>query len=421
MRTTKSPYLMKILKDTKGLALFMAIAMMTIFLFFLSASLYLTRVDTKITSNLKLATQALEVADAGLQHALALIPAGYDFNDELDCNPPGPPPCVIVSNSSFPSGSAFSYTVTARNDPLDGGGATNDTNETILVASTAQGPGGTLKTVEAYVRRSVNPFTAPSALYVNASSATSYDSLFFDDDDSIAVIGDDTNAGDLLDPWDDTAGPKPSELALATTSAAVTSALQNELNTWGWLHYILGSGGDPSLGTTTNFIDINQVADKFINHSGTVKYLDGLVTSSNSATCSTPCQLCTSASPCQLGTSASPQITYIKDSISTSSVLRGHVRGHGVLVVEGRTTIGGDFRFNGLVIHKRSDSSHYVSLENSAWIYGGVLIGAYNGEAKFTVEDFVQLFYSSQALSMVETNWGSILPGPARVFAWQDK
>ncbi len=90
-------------------------------------------------------------------------------------------------------------------------------------------------------------------------------------------------------------------------------------------------------------------------------------------------------------------------------------------MVEGRTTIGGDFRFNGLVIHKRSDSSHYVLLENNAWIYGNVLIGAYNGEAKFTVEDFVQLFYSSQALSMVETNWGSILPGPARVFAWQDK
>ena len=413
----RSVPLVKLLKNSKGLALFMSIAMMTIFLFFLSASLYLTRVDTKITSNLKLATQALEVADAGLQHALALIPAGYDFNKELNCDPS----CPLVPKSTFPPGSAFSYTVTARNDPLDGGGATNDTDRTVILASTAEGPAGTLKTVEAYVTRSVNPFTAPSALYINASSATSHDALFFDDDDSVAVIGYDTNAGDILDPWDDTAGPKPSELAIATTSAAVTNALQNELNDWGLLHYILGSGGDPSLGTTANVIDVNQVAEKYINHPGTVKYLDGLVTSSNSATCSTPCQLCTSASPCQLGTSANPQITYIKDSISTSSVLRGHVRGHGVLVVEGRTTIGGNFRFNGLVIHKRSDSTHYFSLENSAWIYGSVLLDAYNGEAKFTIEDYVQVFYSSQALSMVETNWGSILPGPARVFAWQDK
>jgi hypothetical protein len=98
------------------------------------------------------------------------------------------------------------------------------------------------------------------------------------------------------------------------------------------------------------------------------------------------------------------------------------VIGHGVLVVEGRTTIGGNFRFNGLVIHKRTDSSHYISLENSAWIYGSVLVGAdTNGEAKFSVKDYFQGIYSSEALAMVETNWGSIAPGPARVFAWQDK
>ena len=414
----RSVPLVKLLKNSKGLALFMSIAMMTIFLFFLSASLYLTRVETKITSNLKLSTQALEVADAGLQHALALIPAGYHFNKELNCDPS----CPLVPQSDFPSaGSAFSYTVTARNDPLDGGGATNDTDKTVILASTAEGPAGTLKTVEAYVTRSVNPFTAPSALYVNASSATSHDLLFFDDDDSVAVIGYDTNPGDILDPWDDSAGPEPSELAITTTSAAVTSALQNELNDWGLLHYILGSGGDPSLGTTANVIDVNQVAESYINHPNAVKYdVDGLVTSGSS--CSSPCQLlCTSSSPCEFGTPSSPQITYIKDSVSSSTVLNGHVRGHGVLVVEGRITIGGDFKFNGLVIHKRSDSTHYVSLENNAWIYGGMLLGDYNGEAKFTIKDFVQLFYSSQALSMVETEWGSILPSPARVAAWQDK
>ncbi len=266
--------LMKIIRDNQGLALFMAIAMMTIILFFLSASVYLTRVDTKITSNLKLATQALEVADAGLQHALALIDTGYNFNNELNCNPPGSPPCTLVPSSSFPSGSVFSYTVTARNDPVDAGGATNDTNETILLTSTADGPAGTVKTVQAYVKRSLSEFTPPSTLYINASSATSYDNYFFDNDDSVAIFGYDTNSGNILDPWDDTAGPKSDELALSATDAAVTTALQNELNTWGPLHYILGAGADPSLGTTTTIIDVNQVADKFINHSGTVKYLD---------------------------------------------------------------------------------------------------------------------------------------------------
>ncbi len=403
----------------------MSIALMTVFLFFLSASLYLTRVETKITSNLKLATQTLEVADAGLHHAMALIPDGYAFNDQLDCIP-GPPPCDLVATTSFPAGSAFGYTVTVENDSGDGGGLTNDTNETVLLVSEAYGPAGASKRVEAYVRRSVIPFTAPAALYINATSAIpAVDNRFFDEDDLLVIDGNDTDPENILDGLDDTAGSDPvPKYAVATTNAALTSTLQAEWDTGNYqnLHYFCGEGGDciagtPSLGTTSNLIDIDQVADKFINHGATVT-LNGMITDDS---CSSPCQPCPSSTPCELGTSASPQITYIKDPVGTDSVLRGHVRGHGVLVVEGRTTIGDNFRFNGLVIHKRTDASHYISLENSAWINGSILIGALNGEAKFTIEDFVQLFYSSQALSMVETNWGSIIPGPARVYAWQNK
>ena len=405
---------MKIIKDNQGLALFMAIVMMTIFLFFLSASLYLTRVDTKITSNLKLATQALEVADAGLQHALALIPTGYDFDKELNCDPS----CPLVPKTAFPSGSAFSYTVTVRNDPDDGGGATNDTDELFILASTAEGPAGTLKTVEAYVRRSLIPFTSPAAVYVNANSAVPANDYFLDPNGIFFLDGNDWGAGEnILDWTDDPVGPDPApKFAIATTSAAVTAGLQADHDPNS--HYLWGAGGDPSLGTTTDLINVDQVADKFINHGNTVT-LNGMITDTS---CSSPCQPCPISAPCSLGTKDNPQITYIKDPVGTSSVLRGHVIGHGVLVVEGRTTIGGNFRFNGLVIHKRTDSSHYISLENSAWIYGSVLVGAdINGEAKFAVKDYVQLFYSSQALSMVQTNFGSIIPGPARVFAWIDK
>ena len=412
---------MKIIKDNQGLALFMAIAMMTIFLFFISASLYLTRVDTRITANLKLATQALEVADAGLQHALGVFATGYDFDAILSC---GSPPCLIadtngaISNRPFVSG--FSYTVTAQNDPGDTGGPANDTNNIILVTSKSLGPDEVTDTVEAYVSGSASVLSPPSALYVNASSAASHDSLFFDDDNSMAIIGHDTNPGDILDEWDDTAGPQASQLALATTSDAVTSALQAEYNTWGFLHTFMGQGSAPSIGTSTNIIEVDVVADYFINDSNTVKYdQNGLVTSGSS--CSSPCQVCTSVSPCEFGNSSTPQITYIKDSTTSNTVLDGHVRGHGVLVVEGRTTIKGDFRFNGLVIHKKTDPAHYISFEDNAWLYGGVIVGSYNGEATFTVEDYSRIFYSSQALNMVNSNWASLLQGPARVFAWQNK
>ncbi len=419
--SSRSVPLVKILRNSRGLALFMSIALMTIFMFFLSASLYLTRVDTRITANLKMATQAFEVADAGLHHAMAVFSTGYDFDSILSC---GSQECTIadasgaISNRPFASG--FSYTVSAQNDPGDAGGQTDDTNNTILVISQSFGPAGVTDTVEAYVKGSASLLSSPPGLYVSGSSATPHDDLFFDDDDSMAIVGHDTNPGNILDPWDDTAGPQASQLAVATTSDAVTSALQAEHSTWGYLHTFMGQGSAPSIGTSTNIIDVDELADNFINNGNTVKYdQDGLVTSGSS--CASPCQVCTSASPCVFGNSSMPQITYIKDSATSNTVLDGHVRGHGVLVVEGRATIKGDFRFNGLVIHKKTDPAHFISFEGNAWVYGGVIIGSYNGEATFTIEDYARIFNSSQALNMVNSQWGSQIQGPARVIAWQDK
>ena len=404
----------RILKDTKGLVLFMSIAMMTIFLFFLSASLYLARVDTKITANLKMATQALEVADAGLQHALALIPVGSDFNGELACGPP----CTLVPNTSFPTGSGFSYTVTVDNDPVDGSGTPNDTNNTILLASTAGGPAGVTKTVEAYVHRSVLAFTPPAALFVNASSVTPHDGgVYFDDDDGIEIYGNDIDPMDLWVLNDDGVGTEASLPGLATTNDTVRDLLINEFNSSSGSHTIIGEGPDPSISTTSEMVDVNQLADIFANNA-TVVEPNGLTTS---VSCSLPCQSCPSSNPCYFGTSASPQITYIKDSGGSSTVLKGYVRGHGILVVEGETTIGGNFVFNGLVIHKKSESSHYIFFEGAAAVYGGVLFGSSDGNVRFTLDDAIYIKYSSLAIDMINTEFGSFIPRPARVLAWQDK
>ncbi len=127
---------MKILKNTEGIALFVAILVMTVVMLFMGASLFLSRVDTKITSNFKLGTQALEVADAGLQHAMSLIKMGFDFDNDLNC---GTPPCNILSSTTFPLNSGFSYTVTVENDS-DGGSPTDDWNNIVVLVSTANGP-----------------------------------------------------------------------------------------------------------------------------------------------------------------------------------------------------------------------------------------------------------------------------------------
>jgi len=109
---------MKILKRSEGFALFIAILVVAIVMLFIGASLLLSRVDTKITSNFKLGTQALEVADAGLMHALKVLEPqkGWNFNDSFTC---ATPPCDVISNSSFPSAPGFTYSVTVEDDPND--------------------------------------------------------------------------------------------------------------------------------------------------------------------------------------------------------------------------------------------------------------------------------------------------------------
>jgi len=165
--------LRKILKGSEGLALITVIFVAAFFLIFVAGGLFFAQLNLKIASNFKLATQAVEVADAGLQHGLAVIPWVWDFNSQLNC---GTPPCPVVSQTSFPSVSGFTYTVTAQNNPGEAS-PTVDSDSKILVTAQANGPSSTKKIVEAYVRRSVAAFTPPAALYVNAvTSYPTYDS-----------------------------------------------------------------------------------------------------------------------------------------------------------------------------------------------------------------------------------------------------
>lgn len=422
-----------IVRGSQGLALFMVLYTMTAFLLLVTGGLIFSQLELKKTANFKMGTQAIAAADAGVHHALALLPWVWNFNGQLNCVTP---PCTVVSNASF--GTGFSYTVTAQNDLADinnGGSPTNDTNNVIVLTSEATGSNGGRTVVEAYVQRSSAAFSPPAALYIDASSATPANpasspvSYFFDNGDSVHIIGTDTDANNLSNQSDDAPGPQPTLSGIATTSTTVTSALVNEyLNTYNGplLHEILGVGSEPSIATVGDVLDVDKIADKFFDQPGAVKFLTGL--STNPTSCPNPLpNPRPNPDPCVLGTSATPQVTYIRDDSISNTSLRGNVTGYGVLVLEGRTTLGTDFKFYGLVVHKRSAASHYVMFQQNAWVYGGVLLGSYdendgNGrKVRFRVRDFSRLFYSSQALSMVDSNWGSLLPKPARIFAWVEK
>lgn len=64
---------------------------------------------------------------------------------------------------------------------------------------------------------------------------------------------------------------------------------------------------------------------------------------------------------------------------------------------------------------------HRFKIKKDAKIFDGLLMGPAAGEEGSKVEDDTRIYDSSQAFAMVNINWGSLLPRPPRVFAWQYK
>lgn len=418
--------LTKILKGSQGLALFLAIFMMAFFLLFITGGLIFSQLELKKTSNLSLAVQASETADAGLQHALATIekPWGWNFNAQLNC---ASPPCPVkdadgityISNKPF--GSGFSYTVTAQNDPPDTispGSPTNDTNNIIILNSTANGPNNTKKEVQAYVKRSLVSFVHPGALYLPASTATiTFGGTGF------FITGNDTGYDGLAAP-----SPKPAITGVAPINNTVRDSFKTALGSSRYnlvrgLGYIASPIVSPSVITTTSdkVYDVNQIASNFYNHPNAVKFLNGQKIN------------CSSSSPCVFGTDANPQITYIREG-SDHTHLDGYVTGSGVLVSEGTTHIYGNFDFHGLLVvvnlgltggtsspPDSPDPSKPFSMTTNAKVFGAVLRGPTNQPQTFDMQGNAKIYYSSQALTMANNLCGYCVPQPARIFAWLDK
>ncbi len=416
---------MKTLKSSEGFALFIAILVMAIVMLFLGASLLLSRVDSKITSNFKLGTQALEVADAGLQHALKLLQPekGWDFNDSFTC---GTPPCTILS-STFPANSEFTYTVTVEDDPNDPDqSVVIDGNRVVVLVSTAQGPpnDSTRRQVQAYVNRSLVDFTSPGAVYLPASSVNvDFGSA---NNPGMFITGDDTSYTDSdSDGWAEStgAGPATAVKGVATINSLVNDNFISSLGIFN-LDLVQGDGYStdpltPSVFTTPldDQIDISKIPLNLFNKAGAVLDLDG------------DHKTCSSASPCVYGTDASPQITYIREGADHIH-LDGYVKGSGILVTEGKAHLYGNFEFHGLVIAVKEGltagtdpgtvNADYFSLRDNARIFGSVLLGP-DGALGFQIKNNGKIYYSSDAINMAESLCGECFPQPPGVFAWIDK
>ena len=409
---------MKSLRDSQGIALVVVVIIMALLLSITGASLLFSGLNLKIASNLKTTSGAIHVADAGIQHALAITPSGTTFSYTTET--------TLLNSYSF--GYGYTYTVTAINDPASSGG-----NSRVVLTAVATGANSATRKVRAYIGRSTASWAPPGAVYIPAGSGSDAN---FNTAGTFFITGTDTNysADTNLDGRADgtSAGPQAAIYGVATSNSAVNAEIVSSLTSTektkiqGKDYNASTSPVTPSVFVSAAAIDVNALVNDLKSQPGTVQYLSGL---SRSATdCPTPRPNPPLAS-CVFGTDALPQITYIKQDTGTMRFDTGStVTGSGVLIVEGKANLFGNLEFHGIVISlaqgsrgsEEDESQLKLKLKDNARIFGSLLLGPVGDQLKFDVKDNAAIYYSSQAINAVQTRWGSVLPQPPRLVAWSE-
>ena len=391
---------MKILKGSQGIALVVVIMMMVILLSITGATLLFSGLNLKTASNFKTTSAAMQVADAGTQHALALIPLGTTFSYTTET--------TLLNSYSF--GNGYTYTVTAINDAASSGG-----NSRAVLVAVASRANGSARKVKAYIGRSTASWVPPGTVHIPGTSRS--DEAFDPSGANWTVNGNDTN-------YDNTAGSQSAIVGITATDPTVVESIKNALDgepkrkRVTGVGYATGPPTTPSVQQATRPDDVNVIGQNFINQVTATtcppKCLSGL---------NYDLTTCPATNPCTLGTDASPQVTYITGGSTVN--LGGYTSGSRVLVIHAdKIKLLDNFDFHGLVIHLQrtvttSDPELHFTIKGDAKIYGSILLGPNNNELEFEIKDRGAVRYSSQAINMVNTNWGSCcLPRPARVTAW---
>lgn len=404
-----------ILKNKQGMALVIAIMVMVILLSITGAGLLFSGLNLKTTSNLKTGSAALQVADAGIQHALAVIPNGTNFPYGSGAN--------VVSTTVFPiSTSGYSYVVTATNNP-----PTSSSTSTAILTSTANGPDGSKRVVKGYIGRS-SMWIPPGAIY--APGGTNSD---FRTSDNFFITGNDTNYIDN-DPVGSAgygradatgAGTQSSILGLAGGSQTVVtefldSLTSNErLRVQGKDYNGSTSPATPSVGIPSTTLNLSQLATDLVNqitsNACPPKCLNGLHWNPGD---------CPSSNPCRLGTDSAPQITYIKEG-QEHIHFDGYVYGSGILIVEGKAHLYQNFEFHGIVISLSSgvggeEENYKLKMKDNARIFGSLLMGPNDDNLEFEVKNNAAVYYSKQGLDKAASVGPCCLPKPAKLIAWHE-
>lgn len=355
--------------ESQGIALVVVIFVVAVLLTLTGAGLLFSGLDLKLTGSLKTGTIALQIADTGIQHALAIIPAGTSFSYSS--------PTEIVPSTPHPTIPGYSYSVTAVNTAG---------NSQAILTSTATGPNGAKKVIVAYIGRGsfgLGATSLPGSTTANTETNFSGTSFTINGNDNC-------NAAPVVP-------------GIVVTDPALATEITNNTTSDGGLasnqmNLVTGAGGSPSVATIQPLSQtVSQIADAYLNLTHTD--LPAGNYSSND----------------DWGTSSSPRIT----RITGNADIQGTIEGYGVLIVDGELEVQGNFTFHGLVI-ARGDIQ--VEITGNAGIYGSLMIGesaTSDAGYELDVRGNAHVRYDSCALSAA--NGWVPLPKAAKLLAWQEK
>lgn len=400
-------------KNNRGMAMVMVIVIVAVLLAITGGALLFSGLNLRTASSLQAGVSAVQMADYGLQHAVATIPVGSVYTTFLTSGGGGftcSGTCngTTVKPTLTGSYNGYSYTVVAENDPAEGASTTTDVNKKIVLTVTATGPNGSIKRVQAYVGRSTKSWAPPGAFYFKGTttntSASAWDVF---SGSGFGFIGTDTNP-------DGTAGPKPAIPAIATDNTGLRDLIKSQI-TVGQYPQVTGSGyvagsnpsvavGSTTLNVSTLITDILALGGASVVERGTGTY-DG----SGGVT---------------FGTAAAPKITRVTGTGTLNLI--GNFTGYGILIYDGDETngstdlnIGENAQFQGLII-----STMHVHMDphagaSTARVYGSMMMKQVATQSSLEVQNGTKLYYSSKALlDYVQNNWGSVFIQPAIVLSW---
>ncbi len=336
-----------LLKQEDGFLLIAALVLLATLTIMGTTAYLLSSTDIKIGGGFRNSQQVFQVAQAGVERAREILrqananqTTGADptvFNSELVYYAGG---SHVVTSGTIGS---YAYSVTLSNDPDDAGGTVADSNNKVLLTSTATGPNNTKAIVEIGVSLPPPPSSTPMTFPANPGTVTLLGN-------SASFIGGNSNAKSMN--GDDQCGAASSLPVVSVSAAGSLAGVQSSINGTKPKTYHTKVNG-VSVDASTNMNDVAKAmtagqmtsAGYNLNDAASlnslvnaIQALPQAVTVADGAS--------SDAVPGGIGTASSQKVIVANGDFTLS----GGASGFGLLVVKGTLTFSGNINWTGIIM-----------------------------------------------------------------------